>query len=963
LPAERSLTQASEDTPPLAAGDAGPSAATVDGGVADAEPPADDAAARSGTEVLEEPEPSIEPAEAETMVVTGSRIKRSAELASSAPVDILDHKALERTGAAYAGDLLQALTSAQGSGFQGGGNPNNQGGGARGTVTVNLRGLGAGSTLVLLNGRRLTPTAGGSDETLGDLGMIPLSAIERIEILKGGGSAIYGADAVGGVVNIITRNTWDGVRVELNGQNTTRFDQGDVTASAGFGAKSERARISAAVSYLRRGELLSTKRPFAAAANVEQNGNPGTFIAPGLDPSNPMRLRFVDPACGSVPGSAVVHTTINGMQTPDETCSFSTAPYTVLVGAQERANGFVSASYDLSSHTTIFMELLASRMRQDGAFPPSFPIPPPLLSVPADHIDNPFGRTVAFLGRPLGAAAGARRGAASDDTLRAVAGLRGDFADVARDSVFEAWEWELAASWGISRYTLMAEDTLRAPLQAALNSCSDPSNLSGCFNPFFSAVDGTGTPNSQQVIDKITSMQTTMADYALHTYNAGLTGPLLELPGGTLSLAVGGEYRYEWRASRLDHHSNLQEYAFLLGNSNGRAARNVASGYVELRWPLYRGIELQTAARLEHYSDIEQTTPSPFAGLTLAPGKIGFGNEAPALLRKLQVTGQVTSAFRAPTMYQSFPGFSVRPSLLNVPGSPTAVFLPVQQFGNPALEPERALVVSSGINWQPVEPLTVNLELWNYSYAKRIALESATQALANDNALLSMGMTGDPRVIHDPMTGSIQQVQVTQRNIPGRIVTNGIDATIMMSLSGESFGGSRSDWGVVTFGTQGTLTLNYSFPKELAAPRTIANVSPMRSLPPLNCGATSCEAVGSRNYNNLAPPLPRFRFNFPVYWSYGPHSVSMIAHWLSGLENDNDVDANGNLGHLAARVTVDLQYGVTIPNWLGKELSFRVGAYNLFDTFPPVTRDQNGHETLLYDPRGRVAYANLKAVF
>lgn len=942
--------------PPAAASDAGvelaPSIA-LDSGVAELPP--------SDAEVASvEPEPVLTSvaSDDDAMVVTGSRIKRSAALASSAPVDILDHKALERTGAAYAGDLMQALTAAQGSGFQGAGNPNNQGGGARGTVSVNLRGLGAGSTLVLINGRRLTPTAGGSDETLGDLGMIPLAAIERIEILKGGGSAIYGADAVGGVINIITRKAWEGVRVELNGQNTTRFDQGDITASAGFGSKGERSRVSAAVSYLRRGQLLSDRRPFSKAANVEQSGHPGTFIAPGLDPQNPMRTRFVDPACSKVPGSAIVNTMINGMATADETCSFSTAPYTALVGAQERANGFVSASYDVTNHTTVFMELLASRMRQDGTFPPSFSIPPPLLTVPADHIDNPFGRPVSFLGRPLGAASGPRRGAASDDTLRAVAGVRGDFADVLAD-----WEWELAASWGISRYTLMAEDTLRAPLQAALNGCSDPSDLSRCFNPFFSAIDGTGTPNSQAVIDRVTSMQTTMADYALHTYNAGFTGPLFALPGGDLSIAFGGEYRYEWRASRLDHHSNLQEYAFLLGNSNGRAARNVASGYLELRWPLYRGVELQTAARVEHYSDIEQTTPSPFAGITLAPGTIGFGNDAPALLRKLQLTGQVTSAFRAPTMYQAFPGFSVRPSLLNVPGSPVPVFLPVQQFGNPGLEPERALVMSAGVNWQPVEPVSVNLEFWNYAYAKRIALESATQALANDNALLSMGMSGDPRVIHDPATGAIQQVQVTQRNIPGRIVTNGIDATIMVSLSGASFGGSRSDWGTITFGTQGTLTLNYDFPKELAAPRTIPNVAPMRSLPALNCGASSCEAVGSRNYNNLAPPLPRFRFNFPVYWTFGPHTVSAIAHWLSGLENDNDVSADGQLGRLAPRVTLDLQYGVSIPNLIGQELAVRVGFYNVFDTFPPVTRDQNGHETLLYDPRGRMVYANVKATF
>ena len=895
------------------------------------------------------------------MIVTGTRIKRSAALAPSAPVEILDRKALQRTGAANAGDLIQLLTAAQGSGFQGAGNPNNQGGGARGTVTVNLRGLGAGGTLVLLNGRRLTPTAGGTDETLADLAVVPLTAIERIEILKGGGSAIYGADAVGGVINIITRTSWNGARVELNGQQTTRFDQGDVTASAGLGTSGDRGYLSAAISYLRRGGLTNDKRPFSKAAAIDQSGNPATFIAPGLDPQDPSRTRFVDPACASVDGSAVVNSVVNGMKTSDETCTFSTAPFGSLVGASERFNGFVSGRYDLSSHTSVFMELLASRMRQSGPFPPSFTVPPPLLVVPEDHIDNPFGRSVSLLGRPLGAAAGPRRAAASDDTLQAVIGIGGDFEDVARDTLFEEWEWELSTSWGISRYSLMAEDSLRQPLQDALNSCSDSHDLSNCFNPFYSAVDGTGTPNSRAVIERFTSMQTTQADYSLQTHNAGVSGPLFELPGGKLSLAFGGEYRREWRASRLDHDSNQQRYAFLLGNSNARADRNVASGYAELRWPIYRGAEIQTAGRIEHYTDIDRTTPSPFAGITLAPGIIALGKDAPTIWHSLQLTAQVTSAFRAPTLYQAFPGFSVRPSLVNVPGSPVPVFLPVQQFGNPSLEPERALVISGGVAWQPLTELSLTVDLWNYAYAHRIALDSATQALANDNALLSMNMPGDPRVIHDPATGAIQQIQVTQHNIPGRIVTSGIDTTAFLTLSGETFGGRRTDWGTLTIGTQGTLTLHYGYPRELAAPRTIANVSPPRSLPPLHCKGDSCEAVGSRNYGNLAPPLPRFRFNFPIYWTLKQHTVSAMVHWLSGIEDDNAVDQNGNLGHLPARVTLDLQYAVTISDWIGKELGIRVGLYNVFDTVPPATRD--GYEMLLYDPRGRMFYANLNATF
>ena len=102
--------------------------------------------------------------------------------------------------------------------------------------------------------------------------------------------------------------------------------------------------------------------------------------------------------------------------------------------------------------------------------------------------------------------------------------------------------------------------------------------------------------------------------------------------------------------------------------------------------------------------------------------------------------------------------------------------------------------------------------------------------------------------------------------------------------------------------------MTYDFPRTLAAARSIPNVRPPQSLPPLHCSARSCEAVGSRNFNNIAPPLPRWRFNFPLYWSLGGHSASLIAHYVSGLENDNAVGPDGRLAAMPAQVTFDLQY-------------------------------------------------------
>jgi iron complex outermembrane receptor protein len=897
------------------------------------------------------------------MIVTGSRIKRSSELARSAPVQIIDRKQLERTGATNAADVVSQLTAAQGSGYQGAGSPLNQGSGAVGTVLVNLRGLGSGATLVLLNGRRLVPTGGGGGtETFSDLSVIPLAAIERVEVLKGGGSAIYGADAVAGVVNVITRSSFDGVRVEVDGQTTTRMDQRDLTLSGSWGAKSEHGRLMIATSYFRRSPMNSDKRENGRVANVDQSGNPATFIIPGFDPATPMRTRFIDPACSMVPGSEVRHPIANGMELPDEICTFNYSTFQSVLPKLERANLFASAAYDISNHTTFFSEFLFNRTRSDNLTTPAYSIPPPFLVVPANHIDNPFGRDASVLGRPLGAAYGAQHNPYGDDTYRVVVGLRGDFADVAKESFAESWEWELTASWGTSRYVSLVPDTLKANLQAAVNSCSDPSNLSNCFNPFYSSVDGTGTPNSKAVIDRFFGMLEGITDHSLATYNGTLSGSLFPLPGGDAGFAVGGEIRHESRMSQLDNDANQQRYSFIVGNTDAFAKRDIFSGFLELRWPLYHGVELQTAGRIEHYTDIGETTPSPFAGLTLVPAEI-FGRENTApVFQRLQLIGQATWAFRAPSLYQAYPGFAILPISLQIPGAPVPVFTPVQAFGNPDLKPETALIFSGGLKWQLIDELSVLLEYWDYKYKNRIAIESSQQALANDVNLMATGGS-DPRIVRDPMTRAIQRVQVTQRNIDGSVRTNGIDFGTTFTLTGATLGGGVNDFGALSVGVEGTLTLSYTFPIAIAARRTIPNTSPAMTLPALHCGAKECEAVGSRNYQTFAPPLPRWKFNIPIGWTMNGHSVTVMGHYLSSIEDDNAIGPDGSVGRLPAQMIFDAQYGYTIKDWIGKELAMRIGVYNVFDTLPHQTRDLNGFESLLYDPRGAMAYAKVSATF
>jgi outer membrane receptor protein involved in Fe transport len=143
----------------------------------------------------------------------------------------------------------------------------------------------------------------------------------------------------------------------------------------------------------------------------------------------------------------------------------------------------------------------------------------------------------------------------------------------------------------------------------------------------------------------------------------------------------------------------------------------------------------------------------------------------------------------------------------------------------------------------------------------------------------------------------------------------------------------------------------------------VPNTSPSMTLDPPQCDAVECEAVGLRNYNTFAPPLPRWRFNLPVGWSIGGHVLTIIGHYMTAIEDDNAVQANGSLGVLDGVFTLDAQYGYTVKDWVGKELTLRIGVYNMFDTLPQQTYDLNGFESMLYDPRGAMFYAKASATF
>jgi iron complex outermembrane receptor protein len=650
-------------------------------------------------------------------------------------------------------------------------------------------------------------------------------------------------------------------------------------------------------------------------------------------------------------------------------CAVHYRDFQTLSPEAERANVFGNGEYDITKHTTLFGEMLVSRVRGGYTSSPSFPAVAPFLTVPANHVDNHFGQPVQAIISPLGAAYGRTLATTDDDSMRAVLGIKGDFEGLAAGTRLESWTWEAYTSLASDRSRFVLPDTLKPVLQNALNSCSNPANLSGCYNPFYSSVDGTGTPNSTSLINSFYGAQESITDSQLQTINAGMTGSLLALPGGDLGVAFGGEIRHESRTSALDHDALTNQYTFLIGNTDGKAERNVYGGYGELMWPLLHGVTLQTAGRIEDYSEIQRAAFSPSAGLTVVPAEMVGREHVPAALRKLQFRGTVTSAFRAPNLYQSFPGYVVAPQPVNV-GQPISPYLPIQGFGNPDLKPEHALAVTGGVTWEPIRELSLSGDIWDYDYKDRIELENYQQIV---NQFLANGSTPPGgAVIVDPTSGQISRVTTKYINIAGDVITNGIDFAAFVNLTNATFGSTAPEEHShkLTLGAAGSYLLTFNYPISEAAARVITNSNgTTTTLPPAFCNGTgptaTCSAAGVRNFNTASwQSLPRLKVNFPLTYSYEGHAVSFITHYISSYLDDVNPRADGSFDTISAWITFDLQYSYTVKNWIGQELTTRVGVYNLADADPPhVNGTSTSYDYTLHDPRGRMVYAKLIAQF
>jgi outer membrane receptor protein involved in Fe transport len=621
---------------------------------------------------------------------------------------------------------------------------------------------------------------------------------------------------------------------------------------------------------------------------------------------------------------------------------------------EQRVNTFVSVEHDITDHTTIFFEAGYARSRAERTLSPSFPLLTTIV-IPGDHKDNPLDMPLSWQGRVLGGGAPPIISFFHSDTLHTAAGLKGDFGGIAEGvSLLEDWGWEISGTWGMNRFYLGLSDIITSDLRTAVSSAScGPMAMNPaatCLNPF------AGEPRtSAALLDRINAERRYLGDTQLTTVGADITGPIIELPGGDLSLAAGVQMRNEDLVVDNDHLANQNAYIFLIGGGDYTADRRILAAYGELSLPFLEGLEVQAAGRVENYDDAG-TSLNPMAGLSWIPAKTFMGDEA-SQASKIRLHGTFATTFRAPNLLQMYGEQTALMEIFNfrnVGGVPTqdqrAVYAAVRTLGNDDLDPETATAITAGLDWAPVDGFNIAGDYWIYDYKDLVQKEDAQAIVADDfdcNPMDPAAPACDMRITRG--TGNNPNVIQTAFVNQSSVKTHGVDFGVSYA---SNFG---AEAGTFSVGASGTYTLAYEIP-EVAVPTTI------KTNKVITCSGGACDVAGNRNFSNFARPLPRLRGSLPVAWNLDIHNAAVIVRYISSYEDDFNAAAAGaapNYKMVDAMVTIDLQYSLRIPIADTAATTLKFGVLNLLDTDPPPVDVGLGYDVLTHDPRGRMLYARL----
>jgi iron complex outermembrane recepter protein len=634
------------------------------------------------------------PQKVERVEVTGTNIKRT-DTETASPVQVVSREDIQRSGAPTIGELLRNIPANNAGSLTEVGAVAAFGAGAS---SVSLRGLGGRATLVLINGRRVAPYGfGGFSESVVDLNSIPAEAIERVEILKDGASAIYGSDAIAGVVNLILRRDYKGAEVSARYGISEQSDakRYTVRGTVGFGdIASDKFNVFLSGEHYKQDPLLHSERRSSDFRDVGYVNRRSTYSYPG-------NFYTVNPTTG---GTFLARngTCIGYINLPAGQCLIDTNDYTYAFPQVERNGVFGRATYELSPSLSLFAELGASRTEFTYQLDPQFYTNDEGdwgIRFEANDPRNPTGQPVSL--RYRAGDVGPRKFNIKSDFTRAVAGLKGNFG---------AWDWEIAGAFTESKTRQQNfGNIITAEMERALANGFVPGNRSA---------------NGEAVYSRISPTLTNTGLSDAKGIDAKVSREIGSLPGGPIGLAIGGEYRKESFNQAPD--LAYQTGAVFGSTSNvTRGERDITAVFAEVSLPVLKNLEAQLAIRTDKYSGIKRST-TPKVGVKYVPVK-------ELALRATYAQGFAAPTFQATTDTVNNYFTQVLDPKYCINGDEAECSWPIAgtSGGNKSLKPETSDTFTLGLVFEPTPAFSATLDYYSIDRKDEVSQLDITYLLEN----------------------------------------------------------------------------------------------------------------------------------------------------------------------------------------------------------------------------------------
>jgi outer membrane receptor protein involved in Fe transport len=912
--------------------------------------------------------PAASGQELQEIVVTGSRIRR-VEAETASPVFTMDRNAIEASGVTSMGQLVQQVPAISGAAT----NTTVNNGGGDGASTIELRGLGDERTLVLLNGRRMTGIAGGGAV---DVNIFPVNLIERVDVLKEGAGSVYGTDAIGGVVNFITRTDFDGMEVSYDYGVTSESDGRRDAVGIAWGTSGDRGSVVIGLNYNRQEEISAGDRAFARDAlylygvyGVTTGGSSRTPNGRITIAGTPLAAQYGCSSITKLPG-------VDGTDQADYRCFtggdfYNYQPLNLLMTPQERGSLFVSANYNVSDEVQVYAELLQNYTTsgfQIAELP--FDARGDNVIIPANNFYNPFG--IDFGGiegvNPNALwrmqSLGTRHNSIDTTTYQVAMGVKGPIMD-------SGWDWDLSGGYSrIDQDNSVDGYLVSSKLQNAFGPsffdagsgqvvCGTPGNIiSGCvpINIF-----DINNPNQLDALSTIAASYNQTALSTVKSLGLNLTGTTFKLPAGDVQMAVGVAYDEFFFKFDTDALTDAQPPDFLTCgiaqeacSSDTRGDYNVQSLYVESLIPILRDKPGAAALNLilgSRYSDF-----SSFGTTTDSSLKIEWRP-----VNDLLVRASYSEVFRAPTVSDLFSGSFANAPTFNDP----CVGLTAAQVtanpnlalacenvvadgtfsqdnsqvtgllaGNTGLEPETGEVLTAGFVYQPsaLNGFSMTFDYWQYELDDVI-----TGVDVNTTADICVA-TGDPTFcgfIERAPDGQVTVIQQPTLNF-GTLETSGYDVGFRYNMAETSIG-------------------NFQFAVDMTY------IDKYDSTPCSICGTTEVAGTFDRQYGNYA----EWRGLATIGWGLDPFSALLSARYVGSLVLHDPDGAPGIQPDLNIPSTtyLDLTFGYAFKG----NLKISLGIDNITDEDPPILFQNNvinaNTDVNTYNVIGTYYRANLKYTF